>query len=192
MTRISVDQFDAARAYVATPANLLWDDLRVSLNRATIGSNNPSLTPFLTTLQAYAFSKTLIQQLYFDVQLPHAWAYGTTVSPHIHWSPGTSQDTGVVRWGLEYSIANYGAVFPATTTITVEQAGSGVAYAHQIAELPDIVMTGKKASSLIMCRIFREGNHVNDTFDAEAFGLSIDFHLQYDKDGGLTEYAGAV
>jgi hypothetical protein len=135
-----------------------------------------------------------MQELFADIQLPHAWAYGTSVSPHLHWSPGNSTNTGVVRWGLEYSWANYGDAFGSSTTIYAEQAGGGVAYQHQIAEFPDITATGKKASSVLMLRLFRDGANGADTFAGAggAFALSFDLHIQLDKLGGVTEYAGAT
>lgn len=170
-----------------------WDDLRVSLARASTGSAAPSLAVFRAPVQAYSFSKTATQELFFDVQMPHSWVAGTDIEPHIHWSPGASTDVGVVRWELEYTWANYGAPFPAATLLSpVDQAASGVAYEHQIADLGTLSGVGKKASSVIMCRVARLGGATEDTFDAVAWGLSVDFHYLNRGFGGATEYAGAV
>jgi hypothetical protein len=170
-----------------------WDDLRVSLTRASVGSSPPALAVFRTPVQAYSFAKAAVNEVFFDVQLPHNWLLGTAVEPHIHWSPGVSTDVGSVRWQMEYTWANYTAAFPAATLLDpVDQAASGVAYEHQIADLGTIAGTGKKASSVIMCRLARVGNADEDTFDAVAWGLSVDFHIQVQGNGGLTETAGAV
>lgn len=170
-----------------------WDDLRLSLTKASTGSAAPSLAAFRSPVQAYTFSKTLTQELFFDVQLPHNWLYGTEIRPHVHWSPGASTDTGAVVWELEYTWANIGEESPAPTVLAaVSQAGSGVAYAHQILSLGTIAGTGKKASSVLMCRLARLGGATADTFDAVAYGMSIDFHIQVRGFGGTTEYAGAV
>lgn len=179
-----------------------WDDLRVSLRSASAGAASPTQTTFRqntgatsTGVMAYAFSKTIDQSLHFDVQLPHNWLTGTGIRPHVHWSPGSSADTGSVRWELEYTWANAvntpGNTFPVTVSDVVDQAGAGVAYAHQIASFAEIAGTGKRASSVLMCRLARLGNASEDTFDAVAFGLSVDFHIQVSGHGGVTEYAGA-
>ena len=82
-------------------------------------------------------------------------------------------------------------VFPVTVSDTVDQAGSGAAYAHQIAGFDEIAGTGQRASSVLMCRLARLGGADEDTFDAVAYGLSVDFHIQVAGHGGITEYAGA-
>jgi hypothetical protein len=175
--------------------NLLWDDLRVSLAHGTIGGDPPVMTSFLGTTQAYAFNAAATNSLFFDAQLPHTWLAGSEIRPHIHWSPGSSTNTGVTRWGLEYTWANAvsapGNVFPATTTLTVDQAAAGVAYSHQIASFPPIAGTGMRLSSILLCRLHRLGGHANDTFTGVAFGLSLDFHVQNDSGGSLTEFLGA-
>ena len=174
-----------------------WDDMRVSLRGASVGAASPALTAFRddgagsTGVSAYAYSKTLAQSLYFDVQLPHNWVAGTGLRPHVHWSPGASADTGNVRWQLEYTWSNAvaapGNTFPVTVLDTVDQAGAG-AYAHQIAQFAEIAGTGKRLSSVLVCRLARLGNDAADTFDAVAFGLSVDFHIQVGGHGSADEY----
>jgi hypothetical protein len=128
----------------------------------------------------------------FDVQLPHGWAEGSDIMPHIHWSPGNSTDTGAVRWGFEYTWANAeaapGDAFPATTTIYFDDAAHGVAYSHQIATFPAVSGMGMRKSSVLMCRLFREGGHANDTFNTNAFAISFDLHIQLESSGSITEY----
>jgi hypothetical protein len=125
--------------------------------------------------------------LFFDVQLPHAWAEGTALRPHIHWAPSNT-NTGVCRWGLEYTVADINGVFGATTTVYAEQAGAGVANMNQIVSFPSIAMTDKNASAIMVCRLFRDASNGNDTFSGTAFGLSFDLHYQIDKDGSISEY----
>jgi len=171
---------------VASPTNLLWDDLRVSLNGTSPGAATPNLTSYRDGLYLYAFSETVAQHLVFDVQLPHGWVDGSTIHPHIHWAPGNYTGTGVVRWELEYSWANIGSAFGASTTMTVDVAGPGVAYKHTLTAFPTITGTGKTASSILLCKVGRLGNHANDTFDDVAYGITVDFHIQYDSMGDPT------
>lgn len=172
----------------------VWDDLRVSLSTAKPGVTSPSYDTFIDGVEAYAFSKTVEQSVQFEVQLPHSWVQGTELRPHIHWSPGASTDTGVVRWALEYTwanpVASPGNVFPNTVTLTGDQAAAG-AYHHQITSFGTISGTGKRVSSVLVCRLSRVGNASQDTFDDVAFGLSVDFHILNSGDGSVDEYPGA-
>lgn len=169
-----------------------WDDMRVSLTKASVGSATPSLAVFRSPVQAWSFSKSALNEMFFDVQLPHNWVAGTDILPHIHWSPGASTDTGVVRWELEYTWASLGEAFPAATLLDpVDVAAAGVAYQHQLTKLGTCTGTGKKLSSVLMCRVARVGNATEDTFDAVAWGLSVDFHIQVLGSGGVSETAGA-
>lgn len=169
-----------------------WDDLRTPLLRATTGSGTPTLAAFRGGLYAYSFSQTTMNELFFDVQLPHGWVPGTALHPHIHWSPGNSTNTGVVRWGLEYAWANAvnppGNVFPAPTTVYVEQAAGGTPYQQQIASFPAIDGAGMRLSSVLLCRLFRDAAHVNDTFTTGAFGISSDFHHLVSSVGSSDEF----
>lgn len=125
-----------------------------------------------------------------EAQLPHGWLVGSELRPHIHWSPGNSANTGSVVWELEYSWAN--AVNPpntygASTTLTATQAAAG-AYGHQIAQFAGIDGTGKRESSVLLCRIARVGGDPGDTFTGAAFGISFDIHYQIESPGSVTEY----
>ena len=165
---------------------LLWDDMRVSLLRGTTGVNLPTLSTFRNGVQAYSFSATVLNELFFDVQLPHGFVPGTPIEPHLHWSPGNSTNTGVARWGLEYTWQNINGAFPASSTIYVEQAGAGVAYQHQLASFGNLSSAGFGVSSVLMCRVFRDAAHANDTFNVGAFGISMDIHFQERSFGTVT------
>jgi len=169
-----------------------WNDLKVDVTSGTTGNlNPPDLETFRDGLVAKAFAKNAVEQVYFDVQLPHTWTSGTGIRPHVHWSPGSSSDTGDVVWGLEYTWANAvnppGNVFPASTTLSVTDTAAG-AYGHQIAQWSEIDGTGFRLSSVLMCRLFRNGTDAADTFDADAFALSVDFHILNRPFGSDDEY----
>jgi hypothetical protein len=177
---------------VASTNNPMWDDMRINLNRGTTGGDPPTMSTFRPNTQAYRFISDATNSLFFDVQIPHSWKEGSTLRPHLHWSPGNSTNTGSVLWGLDYTWANAeddpDSVFPVSTNVTVADPAHGVAFGHQIASFGNIVGTGKYASSVLMCRVYRDGNNGSDTFTGNAFALSLDFHYQIDKSGSLTEY----
>lgn len=164
----------------------VWDDLRVEMGRATVSTDPPTLALFLGTTQAWSFSAAATNSVMFVVQLPHGWKQGSTIYPHIHWSPATT-NVGNARWELEYTWANINGTFPAPSTLTVDAASGGVANKHLVTSFGSIVGTGKTDSSVLVCRAARLGAHANDTFTGAAFGLSIDFHIQLDSLGDATQ-----
>jgi hypothetical protein len=168
-------------ALEAPPA--LAGDMRVSIVTAKTGSNNPTLTTFRGGLQGYQFSASQMNEVFLDVQMPTAWAAGTPVVPSGHWSPGSSTNTGTVRWQLEYSWANPvtapGNTFPDSSLLpAADQAATGVAWSHQVTELGTIDGTGMRPGSILVCRLARLGNATEDTFTGACFGLAINFHIQ--------------
>ena len=173
-------------AGLPSSTNLLWDDLRVEMGRATVGTDPPTLAAFLGTTQAWSFSAAATNSVMFVMQLPHGWAPGSTLYPHMHWAPA-STNVGNVRWELEYTWTNIGGTFGAPTTVTVDAAAGGVANVHKVTTLGAIVGTGKTASSIMVCRAARLGAHGNDTFTGAVFGLSVDFHIQLTSMGEATQ-----
>jgi hypothetical protein len=178
--------------------DVVWEDLRVSLETAKPGATKvPGFEKVRddgagsTGVYAYHFDDSTIEEVFFEVQLPHAYKQYSPISPHIHWLPkGTG--TGVVRWGLEYSFTNIGEVFPTTSIIYAENAGSGSAYMHQIGEFSTILCPDKKISSVMLCRLFRDASHGNDTYTGDAVGLTFDIHIQLDTNGSEVEYIKRV
>jgi hypothetical protein len=108
---------------------------------------------------------------------------------------GNSTNTGSVVWKLDYSWANPvtapGNTFPEPTTLPVTAAADGTAYKHQIAAFGEIDGTGFRESSVLMCRVYRDGSDAADTFTGVAWGLSLDFHIQVTGNGSIEEYPGA-
>ncbi|MDX1954390.1 MAG: hypothetical protein SFU20_02590 [Chitinophagaceae bacterium] len=172
-----------------------WDDLRVTLDKgsssATLnyitGSSGPQIWFFL--------NNGSLESMSFTVQLPHTWKEGTTIYPHIHWMPKTTT-TGNVQWNLDYTWVNYDPVtpevFPATVTSSVVATGPFTAKTHVIHPLTTsntgIDGTGKKISSILICRIWRNSSDLNDTYGADVGLLFVDFHIQVDGYGSHNEY----
>lgn len=134
------------------------------------------------------FSPTIENELYFDIQFPHAWKEGSEIRPHVHWIPNSDEpEANDVRWGFEYTWANVSEVFPDTLLIygnekiTVED---NVGNKHYITNLPAIDGTGKTLSSMMVCRIFRDADSVVDTYTDFAGFLEFDIHYQTDQERG--------
>ena len=173
-----------------------WDDLRVTLDK---GSSSATLNYFTGSSGPqiwYFLNNGTVESMSFTVQLPHTWKEGTTIYPHIHWSPKNTA-SGNVEWNFDYSWVNYDPVtpqiFPAITTSTVVASGPFTGQSHVIHALTPgnvgLDGTGKKMSSILICRIWRNSGNTNDTYGADAGLLFVDFHIQVDGYGSHTEYA---
>lgn len=176
-----------------------WDDLRVNLDNGSNGATFDYLTGS-TGPQIYYFRESAgTDMMSFTVQLPHAWKEGTTIFPHLHWIPRTTAASGNVEWKFDYSWINYDPatpeIFPAITTTTVtatSPAGGFTAKAHTITPLTTanagIDGTGKKISSILICRIWRKADNAADSYAYDAGVLFVDFHIQIDSWGSKLEY----
>jgi len=172
-----------------------YDDLKIPMNATNRGTSNmPEWLLFRNNgsqgVWLWSFSSNLEEELYFVVQLPHGWKEGSDIYPHVHWTTKVGQ-SGNVKWALEYTWSNIGDNFGAPTIIsssTITVGNSGTAYNHNLTSLPSISATGKNLSSMLICRIYRDGDHVDDTFNNEAQILELDFHYQIDADGSREQY----
>jgi hypothetical protein len=145
----------------------------------------------------YSFAGGTEQEVFFYVQLPHNWKEGSTIYPHVHWSPQTTGQSGTLVWGIEYSWVNYDAAspeaFPNTTLLTaVSAAINGTANNGQHLITPFASLTPdnsqNKMSSVLMCRFYRKGGDAADTYNGNAAVLFVDFHYEIDAIGSHTEY----
>ena len=164
-----------------------WDDLRFPA--AGINPPGAASDPTRDTSDGrLAFSPTADNLIAVQVQMPHAWLEGSSISPHIHWSPTTTH-TGNVKWQLQYKIAEIGSAFPGSwTTDTALQAASGVADTHQLVEFADIPMTGLHLSCMLLMIISRLGADGADTYTGDAKLNEFDIHFQADALGSNEEY----
>ena len=160
-----------------------WDDIIGMLDAGkTTSANDPTWAVFRNGVRAWRFAPGVLNEVWISFHLPHTYAPGTVIYPHIHWSTDGT-DTGTVRWGLEYTVAKgYDQEsFPASSTIYLEQDAAGTAYRHMITEVLTanaIPATHLEPDSIIMMRVFRDGTHANDTCTDPAFGICCDLHFQ--------------
>ena len=167
----------------------LWDDLRFPMNTFSeaITGQEPNWQPFRGSCYAPFFEENAVQSATFAAQMPHGWKIGTDITPHVHWSVATTASGGDVVWKLEYTLAERNAIFPTTTTIAVTAAIPTNPYEHATAFFPAIDMSGISGiSTMLSCRLFREGTNPNDDFDDGAAVLEVDFHYQLDELGSVT------
>lgn len=165
----------------------VWDDLRVPLSTARpAGANVPTFEAFVDGTMAFSFDDG--DEIFFAVQLPHSWLVGSTIYPHLHWSPESDVDpSDNVGIGLEYTWTNVDDDFPAATTITRDvPTGVDQAFAHLIHNFdvdgiePPAGVTG--ISSMLVCRFFRQAAG-SDNYTDGIFGIEVDFHYRINTVG---------
>ncbi len=175
----------------------VWDDLRVTLDKGQDAAKLGFLPGASAGPEIWYFRDVSgVEAMSFTVQLPHSWKQGTRIYPHIHWTPKSSA-SGNVEWNFEYSWTNYDPVtpqvFPAITTNTIVVTGPFTLGTHLITPLTaanvGLDATGKKVSSVLVCRIWRNSINAADTYAADAGGISIDFHYEMDTFGSRSEYS---
>jgi hypothetical protein len=181
-----------------------WDDLRVAASsvKTTGASNVPDFAKLKDNgsgsqgVYVYLFDAGTMEQVFFAVQIPHAWKQGTNLHPHVHWAPVANGSAGQkVSWGLEYAFAEIGGVFGNTNIIYGNECiydGAPVAYKHCLTPLPEIDMSGvDSVSSMIICRLFRDATGVGGTDDyaSDVAFLEFDFHYQIDSDGSDQQFS---
>lgn len=183
----------------------VWDDLRVPLSEPATGTLIPDWAKFpygsaISGPYLNWFKASGIDEMYFVVQLPHDWKEGSAIFPHIHWVPSENGASGKLpKWGLQYAWLNIGETFTSFTTIygttTVPADVSLTASRQYLTPLfagttnAGISGTGKTISSMLVCRIFRDGDDATeDTYGGRAGALEVDFHYERNTIGSRSEY----
>ncbi len=164
-------------------SSTVWEDVRVALITRGSGGTNPTYSQMQGTLYAYKFSGVNINNVYFEIQMPHSWKEGTTIYPHVHWAPnGTS--TSNVTWAMDYEWKNINETFAGTvSTISTSVAACGVTGQQQITNIgaTGITEADKKISSILMVRLYRSGDADPNTEDC--FLLAFDIHYEINTVG---------
>jgi len=174
-----------------------WSDIFGNFVSAKLtGTNQPTWAKIKddgagsTGVYGYSFAAAALNELWLSFHIQHDYKVGTTLYPHIHWLPSTS-NAGTVRWGMEWTAARgHGQdVFGNTVFNYVEQAAPAIAYRHMLAEVaaPGITVANAEPDMIILCRVFRDAAHVNDTYPDACFGLMLDAHYQINRAGTLNK-----
>ena len=171
-----------------------WDDLRVPVTGLNPTGQGAPPTVDTATSGTLLFNKAGLNQVGFVVQMPHDWLEGSDIYPHVHWAKTDGGDTGDVRWGLYVKHSAIGGVMDASSTtyfvddVVVSTPDDGTTERHLISAFGPIDMSGKTISHMLVCTLARLGYHANDTYDADARLLEIDFHYQRDSFGSSQEF----
>lgn len=181
---------NATLAIMPTPRGLIkhepvWKELPASSFQVyKAGYTNPDLVTLIGNILAPGFDATIEEAIGIRYNIPHDISVGSSMYPSVRWSPSTT-NTGVVRWGIEYSMAERDTgTFLSSTTIFIEQAGGSVTNAHQSIEFADgDKILAPLPNTIIAAKVFRDATHINDTFTGEAILHTASLHY-------LADYVG--
>ena len=176
-----------------------WEDMRIVPGAFSfLGSADPTLVAWQpggsgATFQVWAFRKN--DEAFASIQLPHAYKEGSDLLLHLHWTPkdrGVAEGAVNVGWKVDYSIANIGAAFPASTTADLSDACSGTDHQHELTTSVTIDGSAITVSSMIMLRIYRTDTGADDTWVGTTTAqspalLEVDLHYQIDAPGSDAE-----
>jgi len=171
-----------------------WDDLRIPASATKVtGASQPAwaVIPGTTNIYTWFFGAAGVNEAWFVAQMPHSWKEGSNISPHVHWvANGNGGVDDFVKWVLEYTWVNIGAVVvaetPLSSVVHTPADASIVAGKHYLSEFADINGAGKTLSSMLACRLYRDG--ANDDYANTAGLLELDFHYEVDSFGSREEY----
>lgn len=187
-------EFEAVERSISSLWPVEWRDLIGNITlRGTPGANSPTWEEItgMTGMYAYSFSATTMNEVWITYHIDHDIYTGTgsKIYLHTHWiNAAATPNTGDVRWGFQYTVANghQQEAFPATTTVYVNQTCNATRYMHHIAEISDgdaIDATSIEPDTLIMCRIFRDAANGADTCTDKVYLLLSDCHYLADRAG---------
>jgi len=164
----------------------VWDDILIPAMILRAGAPAPDIIPVLpapSNVRGWGFDGGVTTEMLEGGQeMTHDYVQGTDIVPHVHWSP-TDNGGGNVKWQLEISWTNDGAVSLAPTTISSVQATGGAAWRHNRADFPALAGAGKLIGSYLDFRLFRDPTDAQDTYGSDAWLRGIGFHYQKDTVG---------
>lgn len=128
------------------------------------------------------------EKVYIVAQLSHAYREGSDIRPHIHWLQKAATN---VIWKLDYCWYNNGDSGDPVFTTLVANANADSIFPYvsgtlqQITQFPAISGTGKKISSILLMKFYREDNVTTGDVSAVQF----DLHFEKDSLGSGAVYA---
>lgn len=158
-----------------------WRDIIGTYRNPSTAANAPTWAQIGSgPFYAWKFGLNDIQTYYFHI--PHDYSPGTNLFLHAHWLP-SGTNTQQVKWEFTYSFAkgfNQGAFNTTGTTVSVAEAGPGVAYRHMVTEIASgssISGSGIEVDGILMVVLKRITNGGTDNTD-DIFLLMSDVHYQ--------------
>ena len=183
-------EFESNGTMVAKGSAICWEDIVLSVTSLGIGASAPDLVEINSSgIYTYAFDGlSTSEQLFGCFEVPHNYAEGTDLSPHIHWMP-TTADAGDVKWCVQFYRVGTGDTFSTTpgeicaVESTNETAWEAFTTASEIIDGSDISIAEQ-----IAFRLYRDPSDAEDTYAHDAAVLTFGIHYQIDTLGSREIY----
>jgi hypothetical protein len=173
--------------FVGTP---IYDDLPPNpiIRSRTTGSNNPTPTVFVGTIQQYTFA---VNDFVSDnLELIHTYREGTDLRVHMHFATnGVNTNDRYIKFEFEYTIANGLTAFPSAQTLSAEYLipANTPDRTHYIVPLGTISGVGLKIGAVI-CYNIRRTASAGTAPTSNPFGLQVSSHHEVDSLGSRQLY----
>ena len=160
--------------------------------QASAGGNNPVWTNLRDNIWLWGFRGTSgVDHGFFTLHIQHDFKAGQSPTFHVHWTHNVASPTGNVKWQLEYTLAKgyETEIFGPSVTMSTIQA-AGTQYLHHVTADSDMVIPASSSlepDTIIIGRIFRNADDVQDTFSGVALLTNIDMHYIASRVGTIEE-----
>ncbi len=189
-------EFEADGTRVAHNAATSFDDIYTGFSGARVpAANAPNWEVFTGNLNAYTFAINDFLELN-SIEIEHSYLEGSNYFLHVHWATN-GQEAGdtVVRWEIEYTIANsdpttgVGDAFAAAVVVSAETtipAGTPdlTAMYTAVAEVDGSAVT---MEAILGVRVRRVVSLAGDAPAANPFGQMVGVHIEKDTDGSRAQ-----
>lgn len=164
-----------------------WDDLRFPPGIAGRGGAAPADVD--ANMGYLLFASNQDEDVFFQMQMPHGYKFGTDLRPHVHWAKSTSA-VGDVVWKLSYECADMGEVYTnslgTTVTMTYVVDDEDTAFLNAYASTTMVNPKFSKTSGMCIMRLWRDVSDPDD-YGADAILYEFDVHYQMDIPGSIGE-----
>ena len=157
-----------------------WNDINLPAFSLGKGASPPDDISILPSggIRALGFDGgATLEEVHSSGEILHGYIADTDLDIHIHWMP-IDNNTGTVKWQLEYYWINAGGTYGDPTVIDSTQEAGGTAWKSWHSHFPPIDGTGKVQGSEIVFRLFR--NPTEDTYGSDAALIQLGIHYQTD------------
>ena len=179
-------EFESDGTMIAHGDATCWDDIALGVGQLGAGGSAPdSINTNSSGIYLFGFDGVnTTEQLFGTFEMPHTYAEGTDIVPHVHWAP-TTTGTGNVKWCVDFwRIDDTSPIIPSTpTTICVVAATDGTAWKVFRSDTTTVTGTNFKIGDQVGFRLYRNPSDAEDTYGADAVVLTFGIHYQINSLG---------
>ena len=166
-----------------TSTEPMWKAMYPSSGLVFSDTNPPNKEILIGNIKAKSFPVGQLAELHMAFNIPSDVSRTEQLIPFVHWASSTT-NTGNVRWGIEYSLAQRDQEFGASTDVGIIGAASGVIndlQHHEVFEGDRI--PAQLPESVFAMRIYRDSANAQDTYPDDVYLLGVGMYYLSDRSG---------